>query len=262
MDPLDPLDAPERVHEVRRILAKKPALRAFYREVYGRFSACLARCPERGVVLELGSGAGFVRECIPDALTSDVVPYAGLDLVADGTRLPFRDGAVRLICMVNVFHHVPNPAAFLAEAQRCLMPGGRLFMVDQHVGPLSRPVLNYLHHEPFNPRAADWAFPSTGPLSGANGALAWIVFHRDRERLARDFPGLELVRYAPHSPLRYWLTGGLKDWSLLPGWAYGPATALDRTLSALWPALGSFTDVELVRRAQGAVPGKDPTPVA
>ena len=79
-------------------------------------------------------------------------------------------------------------------------------------------------------------------------ALAWMVFERDRERLAREFPGLELVRYRPHSPLRYFLAGGLKSWSLLPGRAFGAATALDRALTRLSPRFGSFVDVELVRR--------------
>ncbi|MBK8443443.1 MAG: hypothetical protein IPL35_08515 [Sphingobacteriales bacterium] len=35
------------------------------------------------------------------------------------------------------------------------------------------------HHEPFQPEAASWEIPSTGPLSGANGALPWIIFKRD-----------------------------------------------------------------------------------
>lgn len=249
---MDPLDEPGRVHEIRLTLGRKPALRAFYRDVYGRFAACLARCPDHGLVVELGSGAGFVRETLPGTLRTDVIPYDGLDLATDATRLPFRDGAVRLICMMNVFHHIPDPAAFLSEAERCLMPGGRVFIVDQHVGPISRPLLRYLHHEPFDPAAPEWDFVSTGPLSGANGALAWIVFRRDRDRFAHRFPGLELERYAPHSPFRYWLAGGLKRWSLLPGWALRPATALDRGLVRLWPALGSFVDVELVRRVAGA----------
>jgi hypothetical protein len=39
-----------------------------------------------------------------------------------------------------------------------------------------------------NPDAADWSFPAVGPLSGANGALPWILFERDRARFEREFP--------------------------------------------------------------------------
>jgi SAM-dependent methyltransferase len=245
---MDPLDDPARAAEIRRTVAGKPALMRLYAEIYARFAACLARTPARGMALELGAGAGWGKRHVAGLVTSDVLPYPGVDLVLDATRLPFADASLRLICMLNVFHHIPDAAAFLGEAARCLVPGGRLLAVDQHLGPISTPILRWAHHEGFDPRAADWAFPSGGPLSSANGALAWIVFRRDRARLERDFPDLELVRYAPHTPLRYWLTGGLKRWCLLPGAAFGPATAVDRWLTALWPGLGSFVDVELVRR--------------
>ena len=64
---------------------------------------------------------------------------------------------------------------------------------------------------------------------------------------ANEFPKLDLVRYEPHSPLRYWLSGGLKAWSLLPGVAFDAATAVDRALTRLHRNLGSFVTIELVR---------------
>ncbi|HEX7663729.1 MAG TPA: hypothetical protein VF407_04435, partial [Polyangiaceae bacterium] len=101
--------------------------------------------------------------------------------------------------------------------------------------------------EPYAPEATEWAFASTGPLSGANGALAWIVFERDRATFERRFPGLRLERFEPCAPLRYWVAGGLKSWSLLPGWAFGAATLLDNTLVAVSKRFGSFVDIEIVR---------------
>jgi SAM-dependent methyltransferase len=243
---VEPLDDPGRLPRLRQTIRRKAALRRLYEEFYDKYAACLARCPPEGAILELGSGAGFAADRVPGLITSDVIPYAGLDLVADGTALPFADRSLRMVCMTNVFHHVPDAAAFLAEVQRCLVPGGRLFLVDQHPGWISTPVLRHLHHEPFRPDA-DWAFPGAGPLSDANGALAWIVFVRDRDRLRERVPGLDLVRYAPHTPLRYWLAGGLKGWSLLPGWGFAAATRLDALLAGMSPRFGSFVDVELVR---------------
>jgi len=241
------LDDPGRIDEIRRCIRGKPALERWYRECYARYADCLARTEAAGAVLELGSGAGFARELLPELITSDVLPYEGVDRVIDATRLPFEDASLRAILMLNVFHHIPDVDAFLAEAERCLAPGGRVFMVDQHVGWISRPILARAHHEPFDDATRDWRFHSEGPLRSANGALAWLVFRRDRALFEARHPALALEHYRPHTPLRYFLAGGLRRWSLLPGFAYPLASALDRALLRLSPQLGSFVDVELVR---------------
>jgi SAM-dependent methyltransferase len=217
-------------------------------DVYRRYAECIARTPAGGLAIELGSGAGFARDVIPELVTTDVLPYDGVDRVVDATAMPFADGELRFIGMLNVFHHIPDVAAFLAEAQRCLAPGGRMLIVDQHVGVISKPILRHAHHEPFRPEADRWEFDSSGPLSGANGALAWIVFRRDLTRFRDEFPGLELSGYTPHSPLRYWLAGGLKPWSLLTRRSGRAAAALDRALIRVAPGAGSFVDVEVARR--------------
>jgi SAM-dependent methyltransferase len=246
---MDALESSESLERATRRIRDKPALRAFYQEVYGKFAACVARCPDRGQVLELGSGGGFLREVMPDVMTSDVLPYPGIDNVVDGTRMQFADASLRTILMLNVFHHIPDCAAFLREATRCLIPGGRVFMVDQYPGWISTPIFRHVHHEGFDPAAADWQFASSGPLSDANGALAWIVFQRDRARFDREFPALELARFEPHTPLRYWLSGGLKWWSLLPSFTLPAAARVDHALVRLSSKLCSFVDIELVRRA-------------
>ena len=250
-EPPAALDDPGRGEAIRRRILSKPALRMLYEEVYERYASLLRRCPPGGLAVELGAGAGFARERVSGLVTADLLAYPGLDLVADAAALPFASGSLRAIVMLNVFHHLPDAAGFLGEADRCLAPGGRLLVVDQHTGWISAPILRHAHHEPFEPNARTWSFPSSGPLSGANGALAWIVFVRDRHRLGEVAPGLELVGYRPHTPLRYWLAGGLKRWSLLPGRAFRAATLVDLALTRAAPQLGSFVDVELVKAAGG-----------
>lgn len=242
------LDSPDRYGEIRGAIEGKPALKRFYLEVYREYLRTQELCPSGGRSLEIGSGAGFAKQVLPELITSDIVPYPGVDLVLDGTSLPYPDGSLRFICMTNVFHHIPDVSAFLREAERCLVPGGRLLIVDQHVGLLSWPILRYLHHEPFAPTATEWKFQSQGPLSGANGALAWIVFRRDLRLFQRRFPALRLIRYQPHTPLLYWLCGGLKSWSLVPTWAIEAVMAADRFLARVWPDSGSFVYIELLRR--------------
>lgn len=243
---MEGLDDPRRLDELRSTIQSKPALRAFYADAYRRYARCIARAHPGGALLELGSGGGFVREVIPDIITSDVITYEGVDRIVDATRLPFAEASLSFIGMLNVFHHIPNVEAFFDEASRCLLPGGRVLIVDSHRGWLSTPILRHLHHEPYDDATRDWKFTSTGPLSGANGALAWLVFVRDRERLLR-WPKLRLVDYAPHTPLQYWLAGGLKRWTLLPARAVPAATSLDELLMRVSARFGSFVDIELVR---------------
>lgn len=242
------LDDPSRSAELQRIIQGKPALKRLYGETYARYAACLARCPAEGLAVELGSGGGFVKDVLPEVITSDVIPYPDVDRVVDGTAMPFADGSVRALFLLNVLHHIPDVSAFLRECERVLMPGGRVLVADQYPGFVGKFVYRHLHHEPFDMQATEWRFPSKGPLSDANGALAWIVFERDRARFEREHPALRLDAFVRHTPLRYWLAGGLKRWSLLPNALFSAATWVDRALLRLSPRFASFLDVELVRR--------------
>src|SRR5262245_46598331 len=193
------IDDPSTTALRRRIIREKPFLRMIYEEWYELLACALPGGP--GAVLELGSGAGFLREFIPDVIASEVFPTPGVDVVLDGLRLPFGAGTLRAIVMTDVFHHLPRVRGFLAEATRCVRPAGVMAMVEPWVSPWSRVVYTHLHHEPFVPDAAAWEFPSTGPLSGANGALPWIVFGRDREQFAREFQGWRLRTVQPMMPI-------------------------------------------------------------
>jgi SAM-dependent methyltransferase len=242
------LDHPDRKTEIERRIRSKPFLKQIYRDVYRRYEQCLKRCPTEGKAIELGSGAGFLREVLPEVETTDVLPYPGLDHVVDACALPYEDASLRAILMFDVFHHIPDVGRFLQEAVRCLLPGGRILIVDQNLGWISEPILKYVHHEPFHPEASTWSFETTGPLSGANGALAWIVFERDAERFRAEFPLLQCDRHEAHTPLAYWLSGGLKAWSLVPGWSYSLVKRVDQFLVRLSPRFASFVDIELLRR--------------
>jgi SAM-dependent methyltransferase len=228
-------------------LSRKPALRLLYAETYSRYAECLSRCPADGLALEIGSGAGFVKEIVPSMATSDFMAFGKLDLVFDAVRMPFRNSSLRLVCMLNVFHHVYDPEQFLGEIWRTLRPSGRLFIVDQHPGWPARIIYRYGHGERFDMQTPSWNNVPRDAAVDANGANPWIIFQRDLTRFERRYPGLKLVRYQPHTPWRYWLAGGLKKWSLLPERAFGLATRIDEQLIRLSPNLGSFVDVELVK---------------
>ena len=70
-----------------------------------------------GIDLELGSGAGFIKNIIPSCLTSDVIPAENVDLTIDAFRVgDLYPKQIANLILINVFHHIPDSFAFLQSA--------------------------------------------------------------------------------------------------------------------------------------------------
>lgn len=240
------LDDPGGVELRRQVILTKPFLRRIYTEWYAEIVACIPS--GTGEVLELGSGPGFFKELLPSALTSEILCCGGIDLVTDGQRLPFPDASLRAIGMTNVLHHIPHLRRFFAEATRCLRPGGVVAMLEPWVSTWSKLAYS-LHHEQFLQDAPEWSSPPGGPLSGANDALPWIGFSRDRCRFQAEFPRLSIRRIKPWMPFRYLLSGGVSMRSLTPAWSYGIWSGLEKMLAPWMDHLGMFALICLERQS-------------
>ena len=247
------LDDPRTTELRRRIICQKRFLQRIYVEWYRTIAEAIPALA--GPVLELGSGGGFLREYVPNLITSDVIPCAGVDRVIDAAQLPFADGELRGITMTNVFHHLPRPRGFFAEARRCVRIGGALVMIEPWMSAWSQLVYSRLHHEPFDKSAA-WEFPSNGPLSDANGALPWIVFARDRAIFETEFPEWRIVAVRPIMPLRYLLSGGVSLRSLVPGWSFPFWRGVERLLTPWMHHLAMFAIIVLMRVSVSNSPGR------
>jgi SAM-dependent methyltransferase len=242
------LDDPRTTASRLSIIQGKPFLHQLYTEWYQEICNTI---PEgEAPVLELGSGAGFLAELLPGVITSDVILIPGLSLVLDGRALPFRAASLRGIAMTEVLHHIPDVEQFLAEAARCVRPDGVVVMIEPWVTAWSRFVWGSLHHEPFLPDAESWTLSPSGPLSGANGALPWIVFERDREIFGERFPAWEVRSITVSLPLRYLLSGGVSMRSLMPGWTFSAWRRFEGWLDPWMNTLGTFARIVLVRRDQ------------
>jgi len=241
------LDDPATTQLRRQIIASKPFLRAIYDEWYTQLAAALP--PGEGDVLELGSGAGYCAQFIPGLITSEILPCPGVRLVVDASKLPLAAKSLRAIVMTNVLHHLPDVRAFFGEATRCLRPRGKILMIEPWITPWSRFIYSHFHHEPLDPEALDWTFPSTGPLSSANGAVPWIVFARDKGKFSREFPQFSIEQIRPFLPFRYLVSGGVAMRSLMPGFTHGAWAGLERILKPQMHRLGMFAFVSLVKSA-------------
>jgi SAM-dependent methyltransferase len=239
------IDNPANTELRRQIIQSKPFLRKIYDEWYAELAQ---RLPEgQGRVLELGSGAGYCGKFIPGLITSEVFPCTGTQIVADARQLPFASGSLRAIVMTNVLHHIPDVRAFLKEAARTVRSGGRILMIEPWISPWSRFVYGRFHHEPIDPDAREWAFPSTGPLSGANSALPWIVFTRDRDRFSAEFPQFAVKTVRPFLPFRYLVSGGVALRSVSPGFTHAAWKGIERLLQPQMDRLAMFAFICLER---------------
>lgn len=237
------LDLPETTLLHRKIILSKPFLKRLYLDFYALFKRSLPNL-ETSVCVELGSGGGFIKEVYPSVITSDILKLSHVDQCFSALAMPFQDSSVDAFIMIDVFHHVPDSLKFLQELQRCLKPGGKIVMIEPANTWWGRFINQNFHHEPFLPNAG-WTIPSSGPLSGANGALPYIVFKRDIKQFQAAFPNLRLISMKPHTPFRYLISGGVSMRQLLPSFAYSLIKILEWLLTPLNAVLGMFYTLTL-----------------
>ena len=245
----DDLDSPAVTRRRSEIIRSKPFLYKLYGRWYRQITAALPDGVE-GPVLELGTGAGFLKDFIPGLVTSEFLDTREVDVTLDGCRLPIKSNRLRAIVMVDVFHHLPDAARFLSEGARCVKTGGAVIMIEPWITGWSQPVYRYLHHEPFDPDSPVWKLPAGGPLSIANSALPWIVFQRDRKRLEADLPQWRIKQTRPHTPFSYLLSGGVSFKSFLPGSFFEVCRRVEKSLEPFMPRLAMFATIRLERRGR------------
>ncbi|MEV4556217.1 class I SAM-dependent methyltransferase [Kitasatospora sp. NPDC049285] len=150
-----------------------------------------------GTVLDLGCGTGIVTRHLQHpgrrllgvdrsggmlALAAQRLP--GAVVLGDGARLPFRTGSIDAVVSVWLLHLLAEPLAVLAEARRCLAPGGRLvttvdkddayFVPDSDLAALTAPLRR---------EHADRASDSTDRIT------TWAAGHGLQQVAETSFPG-------------------------------------------------------------------------
>jgi len=217
---------------------ERPLVRELYREWYRTLVERLSDA--EGISVELGSGIGRLREVAGTRVVlTDVEETPWSDEAVDALHLPYADGSLANIVMLDVFHHLADPARFLDEVERTLAAGGRLLMIEPYCSPVSTPLYRGFHQErtdtsadPFepDPAVAEAAFDS-------NQALPTLVFFRRVAELQRRWPTLRLVEQRRFAFLLYPLSGGFTRRPLLPSPLYPVARLLERALRPLAPLL-------------------------
>lgn len=218
-----------RLAEHREVWERKEVLRLVYADYYRRL---FAACPAEGAALDIGGGSAHAKSFRADIVTLDILPFPGIDVVADAHALPFADGTFSTVVMLDVLHHLARPIAFLREAARVLAPGGRIAMIEPGISAVSWWFYNFLHQEPVDLSADPFAMtqdqPGKDPFE-SNQAIPTLMFGRrpGLARLASEVPGLAVVEVDWLSLAAYPLSGGFKRWCLVPKAAVSPLIGLE-----------------------------------
>ena len=123
-----------------------------------------ATCAElSGLVLDIGCADGKPRQYLP----ADT-EYVGLDyydtasnwyktrpsIFGDAQQLPFPEGAVNHVLLLDVLEHIPDPERCLAEISRVLKPGGTLTIQVPFMYPIRDAPLDFHRWTRFGLRRA------------------------------------------------------------------------------------------------------------
>lgn len=209
------LDQRQKAH--RGVWETKPSIRLLYRDFHRRL---LGSCPQ-GRVLDIGGGTAHVKEIRCDIVSTDILSFPGIDVVADAHRLPFADRYFAGVVMLDVLHHLERPIEFLNEASRVLKPGGRLAMIEPAMTSVARRFYDHFHEEPVDMSADPFAHvtinPDRDPFD-ANQAIPSLLFATPaaRRRTEQAVASLCVQRVEWLSLFAYPMSGGFQKWSLIP----------------------------------------------
>ncbi len=233
LDRMD-VDGAERLELHRKVLGRKRMLQVVFKEFHHLFQRLNDKYLDgAGLELEIGAGVAPMRETYPNVLATDIVESPHLDRAINAEAMELESNSVRAIYGQNCFHHFPHPERFFQELERVLVLGGGAILLEPYYGPAATFLFKRLFRtEGFDKAFPDWNTPVKGPMNGANQALSYIVFVRDRALFEKRFPSLRVVHQAVvPNYLKYLLSGGLNFKQLLPNSLIPTLSFIERLLT-------------------------------
>ena len=242
----DDLDDASIVLLHKKAVSENTFLRKIYEDYYKEFEVLTKKVPN-GLKVEIGSGGGFIKKIMPDVITSDVVSVEGIDMVFPATKMPFSDKSVSAFFVQNALHHINEPIEFFNEINRCLVEHGKIVLIEPYNsfwGRFIRMITYGLHKEGFDIKSG-WKTCNNNRMTGANWALPWLIFFKDRKIFETKFPNLKIKKLFSHSSFCYIFSGGVSTGQLLPSSAYDVVKKFENLFPSLNKYMGMFFTVEL-----------------
>lgn len=237
------LDDPSITALHAKIIQEKPFLKKLYIDFYNQFRNSIPGSIKTKFLVEFGSGGGFIKDIIPNVITSDIIKLPNVDKHFSALDVPFENNKVDAFFMIDVLHHLKDARVFFREVNRCLKIGGKMIMIEPANTLWSRFIYQNFHHESFN-SSGGWSLIEC-PLSSANSAIPWIIFYRDKQYFEKEFPSLKILKSQIHTPFRYLISGGVSMRQLMPSFTYSIVKCFETILSPLNKYVGMFLTVEI-----------------
>jgi len=179
-----------------------------------RIRSMIRKLGDGAAILDLGSG-GRCRG--PTVVTMDIDRFPHVEIVGDGHRLPFADGALDGVICTGVLEHVSHAEAVVHEIWRVLRPGGLTyiavpFIQGYHPSTGTHQDFRRLTHIGLQQLLSAFERLDFGVSGGPSASLAWIL---------REYLALLFFDGGRGYSLAYMVAGWLTCW--MP--------ALDRVLS-------------------------------
>jgi hypothetical protein len=144
-----------------------------------------------------------------------------------------------------VLHHIPNLDAFFHEAQRALVPGGVITMIEVAHTPFARFFFKNFHHEPYRDNLQAWSFGQQDSMMDSNQALSWMVLVRDRAKFEAKFPSLRIEHFAFTPWFTYLISGGVTMRDIIPHFLTGPLFGVEWLLGPVRPLFALHWHIRL-----------------
>lgn len=231
----------------KALILNRPLLKRCYDDWYARLLADIRSSPGQGALVELGSGGSYLKMLEPTVITSDV-SLGIAEQVIDARQLPFPNGSVRALLLTHVFHHIPDVDAFLHEAERALVPGGVISMIEVAHTPFAKFFFRNFHHEPYDDTQAEWRFEQGDSMMDSNQALSWMVFVRDRARFESRHPGLQIECLDLMPWFTYFVSGGVTMRYMIPRFMNGLLIGIEWLINPLSPLLALSWHIRIRKR--------------
>lgn len=186
--------------------------------------------------VEIGSGYGFLSKYKDKIISSDIFYDPSLDLIFDAQSCPFKKNSIRSFFAINVLHHIQDPEKFFESLNNSLMEGGCIILIEPSDNLLSNFIHSNIHNNEFyDKNQKSWKNNLiSSRLNGANQALAYIIFERDKKLFEKKYPSLSLVtnNYINNS-FGYIVSGGVNFHQLLPDFMYPIVRLIEKLLSPM-----------------------------
>ena len=235
----------------KEIWKRKPQIRLVYKCWIEKIKRFLVE----GLLLEVGSGSGLIKDFFPEIVLSDIVHVPWINLVSNCMDMPFHEGTFGGIISLDLLHHVKQPHVFLKESARILRPGGRIFLIEPYITWASYLGYKLLHHEDiyFKDYHRLGLVQKDDPWKG-NLALANIVFRRDLKYWHMFQPDLDIIHREILSLLDFQGAAGFKPHAYIPYIIFKYLVKMDDWISFLMPLFGFRIFIVLKKKCSNPVP--------